>query len=116
MFDTSTKTHAVNFSIPELHANIIVEKSFHVVDDTLIQRSKMIIGCDLITSLGLEVKGNDLSIKWDDAAIPWRNIDSTKDDLFLAEAFQSDEPVEQEIQCRTNILDTKYVKADLKRS
>ena len=45
----------------------------------------MIIGRDLITSLQLDVKGSDMSIKWNDAAIPWRNIDSTVKDIYLAE-------------------------------
>ncbi len=114
-FDTSTKTKKVNFSIPELHANRTIQKSFHVVDDALIQRYEMIIGRDLIQTLGLEIKGNDLSIKWDDAAIPWRDMDSTKEDIFLAEDFHSTEPVEQEIQRMTDILDAKYSKADLKK-
>jgi hypothetical protein len=36
-----------------------------------------------------------MSIKWDDAAIPWRNIDSTVEDIYLAEDSQSYQPIEQ---------------------
>ena len=63
----------------------------------------MIIGRDLISSLQLDIKGSDLSIKWDDAAIPWRNIDSTVEDIYLAEDRQSYQPVEQEMQIQNSI-------------
>jgi hypothetical protein len=54
-----------------------------------------------------------MSIKWDDAAIPWRNIDSTVEDIYLAEDCQSYQPIEQEMQQMTAILDAKYKKANL---
>jgi hypothetical protein len=37
----------------------------------------MTIGCDLITSSHLDVRGSELSTHWDNAAIPWCNVDST---------------------------------------
>jgi hypothetical protein len=80
MLNTSVKTKRLEFSLTELQANRKIQKSFHVVDINL-RNYEMIIGRDLITSLQLDVKGSDLSIKWDDAAIPWRNIDSTVDDI-----------------------------------
>ena len=45
----------------------------------------MLIGRDLITSLGLDVKGSDQSIKWDDAAIPWRDMELTQADAYFAD-------------------------------
>jgi predicted aspartyl protease len=66
--NTTFKTKRVDFSFPELHANRMIKKSFHVVDIDL-KRYDMIIGRDLIQTLGLQIKGNDLSLKWDDAAI-----------------------------------------------
>jgi hypothetical protein len=72
----------------------------------------MIIGRDLITSLQLDVKGSDMSIKWNDAAIPWRNIDSAVEDICLAEDRQFNQPVEQEMNRMNEILDAKYSKAD----
>jgi hypothetical protein len=74
----------------------------------------MIIGRDLITEIQLDVKGSDLSIKWDDAGIPWRDVDSTFDDIYLAEDRHNYQPIEQEMQRMTDILDAKYKKADLK--
>jgi hypothetical protein len=34
----------------------------------------MIIGRDLMIKLGLDAKRSDLSIEWDDAAIPWHDM------------------------------------------
>jgi hypothetical protein len=73
----------------------------------------MIVGRDLITSTQLDVKGSNMSIQWDDAAIPWRNIDATVDDIFLTEERHSYQPMEQEMQRMNKILDAKYSKADL---
>jgi hypothetical protein len=72
----------------------------------------VIIDCDLITGLQLDVKGSGMSIKWDNAAIPWRNVDSTVEDIHLAEDNQSYHPVEQEMNRMNEILDAKYSKAD----
>ena len=43
----------------------------------------MIIGRDLISSLGIDIHGADMTINWDDAAIPWRDMDSTTNDVFV---------------------------------
>jgi hypothetical protein len=69
----------------------------------------MIIGQDLITDLGLDINGSDLSIFWDDAAIPWRDIDATINDAFL-----SYRPSHQPEKSTRKILDATYKKADLK--
>jgi hypothetical protein len=58
------------------------------------------------------VKGGDMSIKWNDAAIPWRNVDSAVEDICLAEDNQSYHPTEQEMNRMNEILDAKYSKAD----
>ena len=71
---TNTKT-STSFSFPELHANKLINQSLHVVVLN-IDRYDMIIGRDLIRSLGIDIHGTDMTIHWDNAAIPWRNIDS----------------------------------------
>jgi hypothetical protein len=73
----------------------------------------MIVGRDLITSLQLDVKGSDMSIKWDDAAIPWRNVDSAVEDFYLAEDTKSYHPAEQEMNRMNESPDAKCSKADL---
>jgi hypothetical protein len=70
------------------------------------------IGRDLITGIQPDVKGSDMSIKWDDAAIPWRNVDSAVGDICLAEDNQSYHPAEQEMNRMNEVLDAKSSKAD----
>ena len=77
---TNNKT-ATSFSFPELHANKVINQSLHVVDLNF-DRYDMIIGRDLIKSLGIDIHGGDRTIHWDDAAIPWRDIDSTEKYVF----------------------------------
>jgi hypothetical protein len=112
MLDATAKTKKLEFSLPELHANRTIRKSFHIVSLD-IKRYDMIIGRDLIMELGLDAKGCDLSIKWDDVAIPWRDMDSTVEDIYLAENHFSRQPMEPEIKRMTDILDAKYTKANL---
>ena len=69
---TNTKI-ATSFSFPELHANKLINQSLHVFDFN-IDRYDMIIGRDLIRSLGIDIHWGDMTIHWDDAAIPWRNV------------------------------------------
>ena len=69
---TNTKT-ATSFIFPELHNNKIINQSLHVVDFK-INRYDMIIGPDLIRSLGIDIHGADMTIHWDDSSIPWRDI------------------------------------------
>ena len=112
LVETSTKTRAT-FSLPELHANREVTKSLHIVD-TGLSRYKMIIGRDLITKLGLDVRGSDLSIGWDEGAIPWQDMDTTEAaDAFLM-VNQSPQPFKKEVNRITGILEAKYKKANLK--
>ena len=78
---TNTKT-ATSFSFPELHANKLINQSLHAVDLN-INRYDMIIGRDMIRSLGIEIHRVDTTIHWDDDAIPWRELDSTTKDVFV---------------------------------
>ena len=57
---TNTKI-ATSFSFPELHANKLINQSLHVVDIN-IDRYDMIIGRDLIKSLGIDIHGGDMTI------------------------------------------------------
>ena len=77
---TNTKT-ATSFSFLELYANKLINKSLHIVDLN-INRYDMIIGRDLIRYLGIDIHGADMTIHWDDAAMPWRNIYSTINNVF----------------------------------
>ena len=72
----------------------------------------MIIGRDLIISLGIDIHGSDMTIHWDDAAISWRDIDFTTNDVFLLSQYNA--LFNSESKRIKRILDTKYTKSDLK--
>ena len=80
VFTTNTKI-ATSFSFPEQHANKLINQSIHVVELN-IDRYDMIIGSYLISSLGIDIHGADMINNWDNAAIPWRNIESTTNNVF----------------------------------
>ena len=72
----------------------------------------MIIVRDLIRSLGIDIHGADITIYWDYATIPWRNIDSTTNDIFALLKYNT--PFRSETNIMKRILDAKYTKSDLK--
>ena len=65
----------------------------------------MIIGRNLIRYLGIDIHGVDMTIHWDDAAIPWRDIDSTAKDVFALS--QHNAPFNAETKRMKSTLDTK---------
>ena len=72
----------------------------------------MIIGRYLISSIVIDIHGADMTIHWDDASIPWREIDSTTNNVFAL--FQYNAPFNSETNRMKRILDAKYTKSDLK--
>ena len=72
----------------------------------------MIIGRDLIISLGIDIHGAYMTIHWDNAAIPWRDIDSTTNGVFTLSHHNA--PFNSEIKKMKRIIDAKYSKADIK--
>ena len=72
----------------------------------------MIIGRDLIRSLVIDIHGTEMNIHWENAAIPWRNIDSTTNDVFALSQYNT--PFNSETKRTKGILDDKYYKAYLK--
>ena len=72
----------------------------------------MIIGRDLIRSLGIDIHGVDMTIHWDDSAIPWRDIYSKAKYVFALS--QHNAPFNAETKRMKHILNAKYSKADIK--
>ena len=72
----------------------------------------MIIGRDLMISLGIDIHSADTTIHWDDAAIPWHGTDSTTKDVFAL--LHYNKPFNYEKNRMKRILDTTYSKSDLK--
>ena len=107
---TNTKT-ATSFIFPELHANNLINQSIHVVDLN-IECYDMIIGCDFIRSLGIDIHGADMTIQWEIFAIPWRDIDSTTNNVFVILKYNA--PFNSETRKMNRILDAKYSNGFLK--
>ena len=72
----------------------------------------MIIGRELIRSLGFDSHGTDMTIHWEDSAILWRDMDSTTKNVFALS--QHNTPFNSETKRRKHILDVKYSKSDIK--
>ena len=72
----------------------------------------MIIGRELIRSFGFDSHGTDITIHWDNAVIPWHDIDSTARDVFALS--QHNAPFNSETKIMKRILDAKYSKGDIK--
>ena len=106
---TSTKT-TTSFSFPELHANKLINQSLHVVDIN-IDRYDVIIDRDLIRSLGIDIDGADVTIHWDDTAIPWRDIESTTNNVFEISQYKA--PFNSETKRMKRIIYAKYSKSDI---
>ena len=72
----------------------------------------MIIGRELIRFLGFDSHGTEMTIHWDDAAILWRDMDSTTNDVFALS--QQNVPLNSERKRMKHILDAKYYQAYIK--
>ena len=66
----------------------------------------MIIGRDLIVSLGIDIHGADMTIHCDDATIPWCDIDSSTNNIFAL--LQYNALFNSETNRMKHILDAKY--------
>ena len=66
----------------------------------------MIIGCDLMRSLGIDIHSADMTIHWDDAVMPWRDIDSTTKNVFALSQYNA--PLNSETKQMKRIIDAKY--------
>ena len=71
----------------------------------------MIIGRYLINSLVIEIHDVDITIHWDNSAIPWRGIDSNTNDIFAL--LPHNAPFNSETKQMKRILYDKYRKPDL---
>ena len=72
----------------------------------------MIIGRDLIRSLGIDIHDADITIHWDNAVIPWRDIDSITKNVFSLSQYNA--PFNAETRRMKRILDAKYSKGNIK--
>ena len=101
---THTKI-ARSFIFPELHANKLMNQSPQVVELN-IDRYDMIIGRNLIRYRDIDIHGADMTTHWDDADIPWRDINSTTNDVFALSQYSTS--FNSETKRMKRILDAKY--------
>ena len=71
----------------------------------------MIIVGNLTSSLGIDIHDAAMNIHWDDSAIRWRDIDSTRNNIFSL--LQYNAPFNSETKIMKRILNAKYTKANL---
>lgn len=109
--DSSKQTDKLTFSFPELNETRKIAKSFYILDMTS-KRYDLIIGRNFMADIGLDVLASNQTITWDDAAIPWMNIDNTTKDacFYDGKAMKSQEKY---LKSLNNILEAKYQRADL---
>ena len=104
---TTNKTVKSRLLLPELHEDRTIEWNFHVA--STLGAYDMIIGRDLLSFLGIDIKFSNQTIVWDFAEMPFKDADA---DLSQ---FHVDEPqhVTEAHERLKSILDAKYEAANL---
>ena len=106
---TRSKVKA-QFTMPELQEKKMVEWSFHVTDN--MGAYDMIIGRDIMSFLGIDIKFSDQVITWEYAEMPFKPKDATvKTQYHVAETMAVNDATER----IKSILDAKYEAADLEK-
>ena len=104
---TRSKVKA-KFTIPELQEKRMVEWNFHVADD--MGAYDMIIGRDVLSFLGIDIKFSEQVVEWDHSEMPFKPKDATvRTQYHVAESMAVNEATER----IKDILDAKYEAADL---
>ena len=89
----------------------------YVDETTNLSRYDMIIGRDLMTELGMDIKFSTGEMTWDNASIPWRDIiclDDEKIDKLENETYFMEDPDTTDAERIQQIVSAKYSPADLK--
>lgn len=108
-FETKKKTK-IQFTLPELHENKLIEWTAHVTERPM--GYDLIIGRDLLSSLGIKIDFSKLLIEWDGNELPMKPIDGTIENSYhIQEATAAEESFER----IKRILDAKYEPANLEK-
>jgi hypothetical protein len=90
--DLSTKESCTaQILLPELQSSRGIEWKFH---GTVVRNYDMIIGRDMLTDLGIDIRFSDNVISWDGAEMPLKEFSGGK---MLSDAFHVEEPAVQDI-------------------
>ena len=99
----------VQFTLPEFYETTIIQHEMHVFKTKL--NYDMIIGRDLLHTLGINLNFQELEISWNDASIPMKPTDCSFNNDFYP---QDSERVIESTERIQSILDAKYEPANLK--
>ena len=115
-FSTTEKCKCT-FTMPEFHKGKEINWMVYV-DKTEgnLGHYDMIIGRDMLETLGINLLFSEQIIKWDNATIPMRNISSFDEiniDTLTNEILSMHDPTTTEAERIQSILDVKYAPADL---
>ncbi len=108
-FATDLKAKA-QFTIPELHDNKLIEWDLHVAPD--MGAHEMIIGRDILQFLKIDIRFSDMIIEWEGQVMPFKKYDAKIMDAYH---IQESPAVDDSIGRIKQILDAKYVPADLNK-
>jgi predicted aspartyl protease len=105
---TTSCTTKVQFTMPELYDDRVIEWIVHVAKDT--GHYDAVIGRDLLRELGITLNFKDNTVKWDDSTIHMRSQTSNAANAYF---IRDSTELEDSTTRVKRILDAKYEKADL---
>jgi hypothetical protein len=113
-FTTTAKCKCM-FSLPEFHENRDIIWDVYV-DSSSSEDSRydMIVGRDLMNSIGLDLKFSDGTMTWDNASVPMRStkwLESDNLELYSAHIISQNDPIATDAERIQSILDVKYAPA-----
>lgn len=104
--ETTSHKCETQFTFPEPHSDQKVEWDSHVTKD--LGARGMIIGCDILKFLRINIKFSDQTIEWDFQSVPFKDQESNLTNFFVEEP----KAVECANERLRKILDAKCEKAD----
>ena len=105
---TTTKVAKVQFSLPELQEQKLINYQVHLTDQDM--KYDMIMGRDLLQELGININFKNMTLEWEDHAIEMKSVDATEQTSF---AIADSAAVEGASSRLKKILDAKYEAANL---
>ena len=117
-FQTSKKCKTT-FILKEFFENKSIEWNLHEDSTPGPHRYDMILGCDIMSELGITLDFKDQTMTWDDSTINMKHPESLPDLLdpingfFWSNNLYRTEALQEDSACLQKILDAKYAQADL---
>jgi hypothetical protein len=105
---TTSRISKVQFTMPELYDDRIIEWKVHVAKDTGVYDA--VIGRDLLRELGITLNFKDNTVTWDNSTIHMRSQSSRINNAYF---IRDSVELEDSTTRIKRILDAKYEKADL---